>query len=156
MPIRKLINDRIAHIDAQIEAHVDEKNRLIEQLNIFNTTAFAYGDPALEHVIQASDTLELNAKMVPPLVFEGDIPPETKATKTPRKPRVESGPRRTGLKDEVLQHIMTGDGTISIKDMSRIVNAKMESVKAAIESLVKADKIAPSGNGGYHPVESAA
>jgi hypothetical protein len=147
MPIRKLINDRIAHIDAQIEAHVDEKNRLIEQLNMFNTTAFAYGDPALEHGTPEKEAIAV-WEPNPLLIHE--------AAKAPRKPRVESGRRRTGLKDEVLQHIMTGDGTISIKDMSRIVNAKMQSVKAAIESLVKADKIAPSGNGGYHPVESAA
>ena len=149
MPIRKLIDERLAHLNAQIDTHKAEKKLLIEQMEAFNVAAFAYGEPASEHDApewEANADKKSNTKLMA----------EAKASKkSPRKARVESGPRRTGLKDEVLQHIMAGDGTTPIKGIALAVNAKTQSVKVAIESLLKADKIAPSGAGGYHPMETA-
>jgi hypothetical protein len=174
MPIRKLIDDRMNHLTGQIVAMTAEKNLLSKQMEAFNFTTFAYGDPVSGNGIAPVATI------IPPSseVFIAKTQPfktkmavsgaaEFKAeTKAKRKPRVESGPRRTGLKAEVLQHIMSnyqGDqygsghldnGRTSISDIAKALAAKSQSVRVAIESLLKADKITQRANGGYEPKRS--
>ena len=154
MPIRKLIDERVAHLDAQIEAHMDEKVRLIEQLDAFNRDAFAYGDPDSKVNVAFRSSATSSARATPTVSKVAQKVKVAGEPKAARKPRVESGPRRTGLKAEVLQHLTAWDGSASIKDTAIALNAKPQSVRIAIESLLKAGKIASSGTGGYHPVEN--
>ena len=156
MPIRKLINDRIDFIHEQVVALAAEKSILMKQRDAFNVDAFAYGKPTSEHDApewQANVKPELEAKssVAKTSMKKAKVPGEPKA---PRKPRVESGPRRKGLKADVMNHIMNGDGSASISIIAKALDANLQSVKVAIKGLLTADKIAPSGSGGYHPIET--
>jgi hypothetical protein len=151
MPIRKLIDDRIIHLDAQIEAHMDEKARLIEQMDAFNVAAFAYGAPTSEHDYAAIRTAPEHGT---PELMSGAFKASHKARKATRKTRVESGPRRTGLKAEVLEHIMRCEGGATFKGIAFALNAKLQSVRIAMEGLLKAEKIGRDSDGNYHRMEN--
>jgi hypothetical protein len=141
MPIRKLIDTYAESIKTKIADLKQELTALHEQREmLFGTgsrvNSFVNADGSALHGVVATGA------------------PSKASHKAPRKPRVESGPRRTGLKADVLKYIMDADGDASITAISLALNARPQSVRASVDILVKGNKITVDETGLYHPIRS--